>query len=358
MRRCLALALAAALAFAGCSKKEEKPAAEMFWTLRAVSSYLALMESPGARRAWFDGSALTYREFVERAGLDCPTNAAEGRFGVVFVRGEVAPRDWKGLSERLTEGGALAWGFSVKDMKLAEFRRRLEEFPFPEAHLWMPGAEEWLLIGRKSTRPLKLDEMLETFADERMFEDLAKAGCGTLPEMFASYAGTREDVMPAFEGGNPETVVRPEFFLTRDIPGAAWVERGETDDDIYTAVENEVRSLQRVRRTVLEGNMQSAAGEGEKAIQTWARAFLRNPHDPLLIERLERLGVNAHAFFRVGNISTAAKCYETMVLINPKDAAAVRCLGQCYGMLGKKELAAEVTRRADELCRAAVRSCQ
>ena len=336
-------------------KAPQLPKAEMFWTLRAVSAYLAMMEKPDAKRAYFDATAETYREFVSRAGVECRGMAdAEGKFDLVLVRdADPGAEGWKALVDRLSTSGVLVWGFSVKDMRAEEFRRRLEAFPCVAAHLWMPGADEWLLAGRREERRLKLDEMLELFARESTFEDLACAGCGTLPEMFASYAGTREDVMPAFEGLSADAIVRPELFLTKGLPGAAWVTPGDIDEDIGRGIEEEVRSAQRVRREVVEGNMLSAAGKAQEAISLWARAFLRNPHDPLLLERLERLEVNAQTFLRVGNVQTATKCYETMALINPKNAATVRCLGQCYAMTGQKERAAELSRRADELCRQA-----
>ena len=80
---------------------------------------------------------------------------------------------------------------------------------------------------------------------ESIVKELVKAGCDSLPELFASYAGSREEVMPAFESGEMSAKVRPEFFLTKEIPKVSWIDKGAADDDIYQNVMREIRSSAR-----------------------------------------------------------------------------------------------------------------
>ena len=234
----------------------------------------------------------------------------------------------------------------VRGMTAKGFRREIERFPGEEVHLWMPGRHHWLLVGRASTNRVSLAAAMDALA---LDED-----CTSLPELFASYVGRREEIMPAFESDLRGEVV-PEWFVTKEIPAAEWLDDAGVDPDILRAALAEMRSMQVVRRVVLDGDMLAAeakdkAGE-EKAAAAWARAALRNPRDLFLRERLDRLSRNARGFLEVGKVLQAMKCYETMVLIKP-DSRNVRSFGQCLKKIGKVDMAEKVLRRADELERA------
>lgn len=234
-------------------------------------------------------------------------------------------------------------GLTAKEVK-AEFAK----FRHPEStHLWMPGEQSWLLVERASTNAVPLDVVMEAVATD---------GACTLafPEIFASYVGTLAEVMPAFEAELIGEAV-PEWFVTKEIPNLEWITNGEVDEDIAELVRHEIRSMQVIRRLVLEGNMLSReakdkAGE-EAATEKWAAAFLRNPHDPILQDRLIFLERNARGFVEVGKVLQAMKCYETIILINPKDAAAVRNFGHCLRNIGREDMAKEVLKHAEELAR-------
>ena len=45
------------------------------------------------------------------------------------------------------------------------------------------------------------------------------------------------------------------------------------------------------------------------------------------------------------------KCYETIILVNPKDAVAIHNFGLCLRKIGKSELAEKVLERARELAK-------
>ena len=87
----------------------------------------------------------------------------------------------------------------------------------------------------------------------------------------------------------------------------------------------------------------------EKAVECWTRAAKRNPNDPMLVERLERLSKNAEVFYRLGKFNQALKCYETLVVVRPNDPAAVSNFGICLQRLGREELANKVLSRAKQL---------
>ena len=238
----------------------------------------------------------------------------------------------------------------VAGMTAAELRRKLESFGDPaSSHLWMPGAESWIVVRHAPGATVSLAKALEAVAED--------PSCTvSLPEVFASYAGTLAEILPAF-ANRLEGEVVPEWFVPEGVAAIGWMDVSGVEGDILKAVSDEVRSMRNVRREVLKGNMAARAAtdrEGEAAAcEAWARAALRNPNDPLLLERLDRLEANARAFLDLGKVVQAMKCYETVILVQPKRASAVHNFGLCLQRLGKKELAKKVLERAETLMKAA-----
>lgn len=349
-----ALALGTAWFFLRRDPAPSAPPAR-FPSLAVVSCTTALVEKPDAVRVWLaDDASASWEGPLSRAGLSCARDAAGGPFDLVVVSGPQAPGAWKSLLARLAPGGALAWNLDVRGMTAAAFRRALEAFPCRQAHVWMPCESDWLLTGSPEPRRVELDAALDVFAREAFFEDLADAGCETLASLFASYAGAREDLLPAFGGGDLEALVRPEFFLTEEPLVADWLEQGVVEDDIYEAIGREILEVQRVRRLVVEGAMLSRNEAGAAAAEDkWVAAAARNPRDPMLLERRYRLALNARVFMKVGNFKGAARCLETLIVLCPDDAAAVLQYADCLKLLGRSELAAEVRARAADLLRRA-----
>ena len=234
---------------------------------------------------------------------------------------------------------------NVRGLTALQFRKRLLAFPGEEVHVWMPGERDWVLVGNETTNGVSLAAAMERFA--------ADTNCtASVPEVFASYVGTRDEVMPAFRGLLEGEVV-PQWFVTREVPSLAWLRTDGIDADILAPTLAEVRSVQVVRRLVLEGNMQAAQAKDKKgeeaATDTWAKAALRNPNDPMLLERIDRLNRNAKGFLEVGKVLQAMKCYETLVLIRPNDATAVRNFGLCLKKIGKLDMSEKVLKRAEIL---------
>ena len=233
----------------------------------------------------------------------------------------------------------------VSGMSAADFRRELEAFEGKDVHVWMPGEKDWLLIGNLSTNPVPLAKAMEEFA--------ADPKCMTsVPEVFASYAGTREDILPAFKRKLKGEVV-PEWFVTEKIPEIDWLDVSGIDEDILKTTLSDIRSAQIMRRELLRGNMLAAKATDKKgedaATEAWAKVALRNPNDPMLLERIERLNRNAKGFLEVGKVLQAMKCYETIVLIRPNDAAAVHNFGMCLMKIGKRHMAEKVLAKAKKL---------
>lgn len=232
--------------------------------------------------------------------------------------------------------GEIAELVDVGEMDAAEFRRRLESFPGKCVRLWMPGERHWLLVGRRDEK-LPLAKSLERFA--------ADAGLGSLVGAFASYAGSREEVMPAFEEKLEGKVV-PQWFVTREVPRLDWIDFADIDDDIVAETRAEIRSMQVVRRLVLEGNIAAAKADDEKAlddaVDCWVRAAKRNPRDPMLLDRLDRLSRNGETFFRLGKFQQAMKCYETVIAVRPRDEEAIANFAACLRRIGRSDLADKV----------------
>ena len=233
----------------------------------------------------------------------------------------------------------------VSNMTANDFRRELESFNAENVTVWMPGEVHWLLVGWNGTNKVSLAAAMDAFA-------MDDENATSLPEVFASYVGMREDVLPAF-GSRLEGNVVPEWFVTKDIPQLPWLDTSRVDRDILRNTLAEIRSMQVVRRLVLEGNIAARVATDKKgeeeAAEKWEKAMLRNPRDPMLLERLDRLARNAKGFLEVGKVLPAMKCYETIILVNPKDATAVRNFGLCLRKIGKEDLAVKVLERAREL---------
>ena len=350
----LGMAALLAAALAGCSKVEEPEATPSFVPARIVSTYLSILEKPTATRCLVAGTrGEAYREFFARAGLGVDDqDTGKGRYDIVFVAGETK-RPVKALADEwMSANGVLAKVVDVRQKTMAEleaeFRELGETVEF--AHLWMPGIEDWIVIGRKNPVKIKLSAMMDIFSREGGFDDLSAAECSALPELFASYAGELAAAMPAFENLPRETQVRPQFLVTKDIPDINWIDVDEEiEPDILEEMVKEVRSMQVIRRLVLEGGMLAEEQQLDEAIDAWSRAALRNPHDPMLIDRLERLWKNADVFFRVGNFALAARCYETYLMIRPKDWQSAEALSFCLTQLGKRDLAEEIHQKAMRL---------
>lgn len=234
----------------------------------------------------------------------------------------------------------------VAGLTAAQLKKELTAFADPaSAHLWMPGEKSWLVVQQAPGARVSLAQALEAVADD--------AACTvSLPEVFASYVGTLADVLPAFATDLKGEVV-PEWFVPEAVTAIGWIDPTDVDGDIAQSVSNEIRSMRNVRREVLKGNMAARAATDKKgeeaACEIWARAALRNPNDPLLLERIDRLETNARAFLEAGQILQAMKCFETIILIQPKHVAAVHNFGLCLKKLGKTELAEQVLKRAEVL---------
>ena len=321
-----------------------------FKSAEIVSAYIAMVEMPEADTVALCGEdALALREYFENAGLEVATNAAVSpRSDIVVVSGN-GRRDWRELAAAVADDGEFVWLADVQGTTAAEFRRALAAMPGEDVHLWMPGERDWVLTARKKAVKRDLGGMLEVFARESAFEDLAKAECETLPELLANYVGTREEVMPALVGELKQEI-RPEFLVPREIPSIGWIDQGEVDADIADMIGQQFHSVQFDRRTALEGNIVACDhGRLPQAFDKWAAALRHNPHDTMLLERLYRLEVNATTFRKVGNVKAAANCYEAMIAIRPTNAAAIDEYGKCMLMLGNREVAEQARKRAEEL---------
>lgn len=228
----------------------------------------------------------------------------------------------------------------VRKLTCAQFRERLEGVS-PAATLWTPGDGDWLLVGAEKGCSVTLEQALDRMAEEDTVY--------SLPEIFANCVGTVAELLPAFEALSPDDGVVPELFVTKDIPAFAWFADGRVEPDIARLTRQEMRSMQVVRRLVLEGAIESRRGRENESIEKWKAAYLRSPNDTLLLERIDHLRNNAKVFLKVGKYGMATKCFETIVRVNPKDYVDTVNLGTCLQKAGHRDVAAAVFRKAEEL---------
>lgn len=353
---CVAAVVAAVAVL--CSVRHEAetaiPDGSMFryHPLDTISAYAALVECPDAATAYFADAtaAARYAPILSRAGLACATNATPGDFTYdIILSSDASFRKWNRLKRHLSENGIIAVAADVRKLTLAGMEELVDSLGGRDIHLWMSGENDWVFVMRSSTNTTDFAAMLDVFARDGAFEDLAAARCNSLSDIFACYAGDYDSFSGAFTG-NMQAEVKSEYFVTREVPDIEWISAEDTDEDIVAPVARAIRSMQVIRRNVIEGNMLAREeGKFEDAISKWASAALANPNDSMLLDRLHRLAVNAATFLRVGNVKAAAKCYETMVSIRPTDYEALREYSKCLLQLGERDLASKARHRADEL---------
>lgn len=334
-----------------------RPAGEyVYEPVRAASVYVTLVEKPDAARVLLLGDgAKALTNYFTHAGAEAFVKSDGGRYDALVIDcGEMTKASCAKACSLVKDDGVVTWLMDVKDMPMARFKSLLQAFDLPEVHLWMPGSDRWLLTGHKTACQVSLSSQLELFARESIQDDLVAAKCANLADVYASYVGTREDVMPAFEGAKEDVPVRPAFFLSKKIGPIGWLVAGDdVDEDIRKSVFADVHDRQVVRRLVVGGDLMSERvrdRKGEKTVTgQWAKANLRNPNDLMLLERLDRLGRNARGFLEVNKVLQAMKCYETMVIVRPNDAAAVHNFGMCLKRVGKIDMAEKILERARTL---------
>lgn len=345
-----AVVVGAVAYFSGCGKSNKPLVTDAVKTceaVRIVSSVIALMENPLATRVMLLGDrADDYRPFFEHAGLTIASKASPlATNDIVFLAGKVKVEPFG--RKPPTVGVLYVRCVDARDLLASNFKAMLESHPGDEKHLWMPGARDWVLVGRVGGLRQSLSTMMEAFSREGLFDDLARAECDSFTDLFANYVGTVEDILPAFNG--QDAVVRADNFVTRDVPDLAWLDAADVDEDIRAAVLADIRTAQVVRRVVLEGNFLADEGKQDEAIAAWARAALRNPQDTMLVERITHLRVNAQTFEKVANFPLAARCYETIARIFPNDPTPVLKFAKCVENMGDKNLAKTAYERAKRL---------
>lgn len=228
----------------------------------------------------------------------------------------------------------------VRKLTCADFERRLKEVS-PAATLWTPGNGDWLIVGAENGCSNTLERVMDSFAGvETVF---------SFPEVFANCVGTVGEVMPAFKFLEPGDGVVPELFVSKDVPAFDWLTDGDVDADIVKSVRQEMRSMQVVRRVVLEGAMLSREQKEDESIAKWTNAYRRSRNDTLLLERIDHLRRNAEVFYKVGKYSMACKCYETLIRIDSNDYLAMVNLGSCLKALGRREDSEAVFKRAESV---------
>lgn len=233
----------------------------------------------------------------------------------------------------------------VAGLSAGIFRKILGKFDPVNSRLWMPGEDSWLVVEHYGTNSVSLSAAMDAAAADGDFTL-------PLPDVFASYAGTLEEILPAFASALEGEVV-PEWFVSRDLPPLKWLDTQGVEKDILEKVLLRIGQVQRARRILLEGNMLSSSAvdrKGERAaIEKWAEARQLNPLDPMLAERLGNLDRNARGFLSVGKFLQAMKCYETMILIDPDDAVSVHNFGMCLKKVGRLDMAEKVLEKAEQM---------
>ena len=321
--------------------------------VRIVTSVIAQIEKSDATRIILCGGERVgdYAEFLAHAGLPVVTNEMKVTArDIVFAASAADLARFMGKA-KVMDGALYVACVDARGMLASRFKEEIVGHPGAVKHVWMPGAADWVLTGVEGDEKFSLAEMMDVFSREGLMEDLVAAECDGLADVFASYVGTAEDILPAFENVK-DAIVRADNFVTREVPSFDWLSVVGVEEDIRREVMAQIRTAQVVRRVMLEGMYAADRGKEEEAVAAFARVALRNPRDTMLVERMTHLRVNAQTFEKVGNDTLAAHCYETIARIYPNDPAPLEAFARCVERLGKKELAVQAHVRARALTKA------
>ena len=159
--------------------------------------------------------------------------------------------------------------------------------------------------------------------------------------------GTRKDILPAFKDDAAQALVRPEHFLSAEVPDIAWISPKEMDADIVAGLAECINRAQAVRRMVVRGNVLARERKMDEAIEAWSKANVSNPHDTMLQGRLFQLVVNARALSNFGRIADAAQCYDILFAVCPSDLGVAEEYFNALTALRRTEDAAKVRAHID-----------
>jgi hypothetical protein len=344
-----------------------------------LSVYYALVEKPSAKSVLLLGDdAKSYRPYFEKAGLIC-SEKAEGdkKYDVIFV---ASRPDWMVFSDHPERGdfeknlkslspkGVLAWCIDIRLASPGRFKSYMEAFPLENAHLWMSDNSRWVLTARANAKQIKLSNALEIFSRDNTIENLSGTFTDTLPDLFASYAGSKEEIMPALEAVEAEGKfenffsavrlafqedashfrMRPEFIVKESSPKVDWIVKGESDDEICKLVMERIEKNFAARRNVIRGEIALRKGDST-AVESFSRAALVNRGDSMLRSRRSIIKTQAKNFLKFGNYAAAALSYDCLVMIDPNDVESLVAYAKVLSKLGKGDLAEKARERAKEL---------
>lgn len=345
----------------GCGSEEAAPVQgeedsgkllEAHYTIAPVKTaciYAAIAEKPDMRKVLLIGEeAKSAASVFSNAGVKSE-ESIRGKYDCVFVSCEGMSKDsCARMMSHLTENGIAAWMMDMSKVKMSEFKEMLDSFDCPSTHLWMCGDNTWVLVGRKSPKRIKLSSIMEAMTRENSMEDLAKARICGIGELFASYVGEKEDLLPAFKDLKDDPPVKCEYFVPREKASTAWI-YCDIEPEMFKLVEEKIAALQENRRRVILGLMRADKGEEDEALDILAEATLVNPNDPLILERLERIERNAIGYHNAEQLLLELKCYETMLIIQPNNLRAVTRMGELYDAIGRHDIAEKCFERAKVL---------
>jgi tetratricopeptide (TPR) repeat protein len=339
-----------AAVFSGCSKNKEQ--SEYKKLSRRVQShivYVSLLQNPEAKTVYLKGDfAKQFHEIFNMAGVAVETNSnVNGKFDIVVA----SEPESGGAADYLSDKGVLSIFYDIKKEMMSDFREKIVKYPLAAdfSRLWILDESDWMITGSKAASTVSASSIFDLFMNETAFEVIASAGISSPGDLFANYAGALKEIYGAFDTGGLDAAVRPEFFLTKQIPEIKWIDFGTIDYDIAEDFSRRIRTVQVIRRLSVEGSILSLQGKMDKAIDAWSRAYTRNPGDVFLLERMEVLAKNAKVFEQVGNLKGAAKCLETLISINPQDVYSLKEYSRITMRLGMKDISKLTLSRVEKL---------
>ncbi|MCL2104989.1 MAG: tetratricopeptide repeat protein, partial [Kiritimatiellaeota bacterium] len=225
---------------------------------------------------------------------------------------------------------------------------------FEGVQVWCMGTTDWLLLGGRQEIRVAMDDMLELFERDDVFNDWMRAGNMGLPEILACMVCDRGGLEKWIESRGAEgaraaewrasrRVIEGDHFLAlmmesaRREGGTDWVLQGEMDEEIYEGMMRRVEEARDARALAVRALTESYAGRPEESLAAAKAAAKVTPRDALLQQMVDGLDMDAQRLLKIRNYHGGRAYFENLIALSGGGARYHHGLGICLRATGDLE---------------------
>lgn len=302
-------------------------------TSRVLQAAIPLLVRPRAGSGLLSGDYATIYRDIFYSQL----SAQKGDDGYEIILHRTRPAwKWPGGGDpdlsQLAPNGLLAIYYDARALDAPALAREVLRWQkeFPQAQLWSTGANDYLLLLSKVPFDLPLGNMVVRFAEPSLVRPLTACGIYALPKVFGAYllggevltSWAKSYATSAPQRSLPLVFDREQGLrILKTIPpseGAqlTWLKSGAgLDDEVYASL---IERAELFAGKAHQQAIQTRLSDGSKFEQQL------NPEDPLILELVDRLSLEAGRRQKLGDIPGAVKARESILTLGI-DTADAHC---------------------------------